>query len=52
MKGNGEVEIIDFLGYRVIPVSRRKKNDILEFLGIKDYQFKKETDCLILKCPS
>lgn len=42
-------EIIDFLGFKVFDVSNNKKNGILEFLGIQDYNLKKQTGCFIIR---
>ena len=42
-------ELIDFLGFETFDVSRRKRNSILEFLGLKDYKDKKDMDVFIIR---
>lgn len=42
-------ELIDFLGFETFEVSKRKKNSILEFLGLKDYKDKKDVNLFIIR---
>jgi len=42
-------ELIDYLGFETFDVSRRKRNIILELLGLKEYKDKKDVDLFIIR---
>jgi len=42
-------ELIEYMGLNIFDISKKKKNEILEFVGLKDYKDKKEIKEFIIR---